>query len=490
MKTRMNTRRRVPRTVALLGAMLFMADAVVAAQPAGTVAGPAVTPVSDDDIAFANRLSKAFKSVAGMAEPAVVHIIALQKRQQVRYDWFGMPVERGPVSLMPASQGSGFVVSADGTIVTNNHVIADADQLKVRTADGRELDARLIGRDEATDLAVIRSDALASGGGVRPIAMGDSDALDVGEWVVAIGSPFGFSRTVTAGIVSAKGRSLTPRETGRAYEDFIQTDAAINPGNSGGPLLNLRGEVVGINSAIASRTGGYEGLGFAIPSNVAKAVLDNILANGRVVRGYLGVALSDARPEQLKGVEGIPEVYRGVAVGTVEAESPAERAGLREGDVILRFQGQPVNEARLRTAIAVTRPGTRIEMDVLREGQRQRLIANLGDYASVLSDRAATENEVLIEEFGAVVRTFTRQMARDAGYRDARVKGVQVTEVKPDTSAARSGLRQGDVILEVGNQPAPTARAFVDLVGKGGVGPGTALGVVRGNRMGTVTIVK
>jgi serine protease Do len=448
--------------------------------------GQPAPQASAEDIAFANRLAKVFKSVASQAEPSVVHIVALARRQQVRRDWFGMPIEVGPASLVPVSQGSGFVFDSNGTIITNNHVIAQAEQVRVKFPDGREADAKLVGKDEATDLAVLR--ITAGGTGYVPITLGDSDALDVGEWVVAIGSPFGFSRTVTAGIVSAKGRSLTPRETGRTYEDFLQTDAAINPGNSGGPLLNLQGQVVGINSAIASRTGGYEGLGFAIPSNVARAVVDNILANGRVVRGYLGVGLSDTTPEKLNGFNPGNDVYRGAVVGTVEDDSPAARAGLQEGDVILRYQGQPVNEARLRTAIAVTRPGTRAEIEVLREGRREKVVANIGDYAAVLAERASTLGEVYIEELGASVRTFTRQMAREAGYRDARVRGVQVIEVADNSPAARSGLQAGDIIVQAGDESLSGAKGLVQLVTEGRLGGGTRLGVVRGNRMGTLVL--
>jgi serine protease Do len=457
---------------------------------AGATASPPASPVSADDLSFANRLSKVFKSVASQAEPAVVHITAYQKRQQVRYDWFGMPVERGPVSMQQTSLGSGFIVNTDGTVMTNNHVVADADELRVRLADGREMPAKVVGRDEATDLAVLRIDTGGKRLDVRPAVLGDSDAMDVGEWVVAIGSPFGFSRTVTAGIVSAKGRSLTPRETGHTYEDFIQTDAAINPGNSGGPLLNLRGEVVGINSAIASRTGGYEGLGFAIPSNVARIVMDNILANGRVVRGYLGLSLADATPEQLGDTHVNGDAYRGVYVGGVEEDSPAERAGLKDGDIITRFQGQPVNEARLRTAIAVTRPGTRTELEILRGGKKQTLAATIGDYAAVLADRANTQGAVFIDDLGATIRTYTRQMARDDGYRDARVRGVQVVDVKPGSPAERTGLAKGDIIVEVGGAAMTSASSFVEKAGGGGLQAGTLLGVVRGNRLGNLRVAR
>lgn len=464
---------------------LVLTAAVVGGLMSGTARAQAA---SDDDIAFANRLSNAFKTVASAAEPAVVHITALQQRQQIRYDWFGMPVERGPVQMQPTGLGSGFFVDSSGTIITNNHVITRAQELRVRLADGREFPAKLVGADEATDLAVLRVDAGSEPLGVTPLKLGDSESLDVGEWVVAIGSPFGFRRTVTAGIVSAKGRSLTPRETGQTFEDFIQTDAAINPGNSGGPLLNLRGEVVGINSAIASRTGGYEGLGFAIPANLARAVADNIEANGRVVRGYMGLGLREPELKDLNGFRPTNNDYRGVYVTSVEEDSPAADAGLREGDIILRFQGQPVNESRLRSAIGVTKPGVKADIEILRNGKKQAVTATVGDYAAILSARAATQSELPLEELGAVIRTYTRAMAKADGYRDARVRGVQVVSVRENGPAARSGLREGDIIVEVGGQAITDSAALAQRAGTGRLGPGTVLGIVRGNRMGSLRL--
>ncbi|GJQ28831.1 MAG: serine protease MucD [Phycisphaerae bacterium] len=433
-------------------------------------AQPAPPPtVSTDDLAFANSLSKAFKSVAAHAEPAVVHIIALSKRQNVRRDWFGTPIEVGPVQLMPTSQGSGFIIDHAGTAVTNNHVVAGADELKVRLYDGRELPATILGRDESTDLAVIRINTASQPIDLTPLPLGDSESLDVGEWVVAIGSPFGFSNTVTAGIVSAKGRSLTPRETGRTFEDFIQTDAAINPGNSGGPLLNLKGEVIGVNSAIASRSGGYQGLGFAIPSNLTKAVVENLLANGRIVRGWLGVDLADPAPGQSA---------RGVFVKRVVADSPAEKAGLREGDIILKYQGQAVNEARLRTAIGISRPGTKADLELLRDGKPLRLGAEIGDYAASL----AAIGQAFIEPLGIAVDSLTADAAAKLGYRN--VRGALVIDVQPDSAGERTGLEKGDIIVQVGNAPVTSAKALAELTANDNFAPGARIGVIRGNRQG------
>jgi serine protease Do len=406
--------------------------------------------VSDQDLAFANRLSTAFKTVASQVEPSVVHITSLQ-RVRVRRSMFDAGMDR----VVPAGLGSGVIIDADGTIVTNNHVVKQAEQLLVRLTDGREFEARVIGRDEATDLAVLKVE----GENLVPAKFGDSERLDVGEWVVAIGSPFGFSNTVTAGIVSAKGRSLTPRETGRTYEDFIQTDAAINPGNSGGPLLNLRGEIIGINTAIASRSGAYEGLGFAIPSAIVRAVVDNIRANGRVVRGWLGVELVDmtsAMENARSSREGVRvnapnNGARGVLVRRVLEESPAARAGLREGDIITRFRGNLVNEQRLRTAIAITPPGTKAEVEVQREGERVVLTAELGDLNTALGN-------VFVPRLGMSVRTVTPAIAQELGYRD--IAGVVVVEMEPDGKAAAGRLRVGDVIVRVDNRDVADAAAF------------------------------
>jgi serine protease Do len=469
----MRMNRRLDRAVIVAAvATLFIiggAGGVGVAQ--GQTAESPAAPVSPEDLAFANSLSKAFKSVASHAEPAVVHIMAYARQRRVRYDWFGTPMEVGEPQLVPTSQGSGFLIDERGTAVTNNHVIANADTLKVRTFDGREYPATVIGRDESTDLAVIRIEFGDGAPALRPLVLGNSEALDVGEWVVAIGSPFGFSNTVTAGIVSAKGRSLTPRETGRTYEDFIQTDAAINPGNSGGPLLNLRGEVVGVNSAIASRSGGFQGLGFAIPSLTTRAVVDNILANGRVVRGWLGVELTDA-----PGGNG-----RGVLVSRVVAESPAERAGLREGDVILRYQGQAVNEVRLRNAIAVTRPGTRANLEVRRGEQTLALSTEIGDFSASVS----LLGQNYFDTLGLTARTLTLDEGRRLGYRN--VRGVIVVEVTPNSAAARTGLEPGDIIVQVHRTPITNIRDFAEIITSPEFGQGSRIGVVRGNRQGYLT---
>jgi serine protease Do len=475
----------ISRGAALLCALFAASGALaqvtpVAATTSTVTPSPAEPGGMTEEIAFANRLSTAFKNVARKAEPAVVHITNLQHRQVVERDWFGRVVRTGPRELANAGLGSGFIVDASGIVVTNNHVIDRSDALRVKLADGREFDASLVGRDASTDLAVLRIDTKGDELGIRPVSFGDSESLDVGEWVVAIGSPFGFSSTVTAGIVSAKGRSLAPREMGRGYEDFIQTDAAINPGNSGGPLLNLMGEVVGVNTAIASRTGGYEGLGFAIPSAIAKAVMENILANGRVVRGWLGVDLADA-PMNTRS-----NGSRGVLVRAIVEESPAEKAGLREGDVITRFNGQAVTEPRLRTAIAVSRPGATIDIEVLRDGKPAKLSATIGDQNSYIASQAEATGNTFVENLGLTIRTYTREMAQQDGYRG--VRGIQVIEVQPDSLAEKTGLQNGDIIVRVGNRAIRTAEEFQKALGDNPYPAGTQLGVIRGERQGFLAV--
>lgn len=412
----------------------------------------------DADIAFANSLSKAFKRVASKVEPSVVHITNVQ-RVRVRRSMFDMGMER----TVPAGLGSGVIISNDGFIATNNHVVRQAEKLLVKLTDGREFEAKVIGRDEATDLAVIKIDAP----NLVPTPFGASEQLEVGEWVVAIGSPFGFSNTVTAGIVSAKGRSLTPRETGRVFEDFIQTDAAINPGNSGGPLLNLRGEIVGINTAIASRTGAYEGLGFAIPSAIVRTVVDNIIQNGRVVRGWLGVELADA-------IE-----LSGVRVQRVLDDSPAFKAGLREGDVITRFRGAAVNEQRLRTAIAISSPGSKADVDVVRDGKPVKLTAELGDLNVALGN-------MYVSQLGVSVRTVTPDVARSLGYRD--IKGVVVMELDPNGKAAAGRLQNGDVIVRVDGRDIANAEDFTKRLAGGNMARGLRLDVVRDGMAGYLVV--
>ncbi|MFN9970688.1 MAG: S1C family serine protease, partial [Phycisphaerae bacterium] len=313
---------------------------------AGTLLPPAAQaaePASPQDVQSARALSRAVNRVAKTVEPAVVHITAIRREPEMISDgWFVRPsnklVERA------VGFGSGVIVDSTGIILTNNHVVEPAETIKVKLNDGREYTASLAGRDPLTDLAVIRLKDVESGEKLPTVPFGDSDALEVGDWVVAIGSPFGFTNTVTSGIVSAKSRAgvRLPGANEDMIQDFIQTDAAITPGNSGGPLLDLDGKLVGINSAIATRAGGSEGIGFAIPVHIARGVMDSILKSGKVVRGWVGLMPADITAARLRQL-GVQQ-DGGVLVQSVDKDSPAAKAGIEPDDIILRVNGRPMTK--------------------------------------------------------------------------------------------------------------------------------------------------
>jgi serine protease Do len=417
----------------------------------------------------ADQLSTAFEYVAEMVKPSVVSIrsskkIEVSQRPQIPDDLRNSPFrdffdddffERffGPQGrgrpYVQQGLGTGFVVSEDGYILTNNHVVERADEVSVMLSDGREFKAEIIGTDPKTDVAVIKVD----GEGLQPVTLGDSDDLRVGGWVVAVGNPFGLSSTITAGIVSATGRS----RVGIAdYEDFIQTDAAINPGNSGGPLVNLRGEVIGINTAIFSRSGGYMGIGFAIPVNMAKSIMDSLIAEGRVVRGWLGVVIQNL-DEGLAQSFGYDDTD-GVLVSDVQEDSPADRGGLKSGDIIVRFDGRPVeNMDELRLRVAEKKPGEDVEVEIYRDGRDKTLEIEIGALES--DEVASTAVEASKPDLGMTVRTVTPQIAAQLGY-DEDVTGVVVTNVEPLGPAARAGLRTRDVIVSVQGENVENVRQF------------------------------
>ncbi|HXZ92147.1 MAG TPA: DegQ family serine endoprotease [Burkholderiales bacterium] len=345
------------------------------------------------------------------------------------------PVEPGPRSEA-RSLGSGFIISEDGYILTNAHVIDGADEIDVRFTDKRELKARVIGADKRTDVALIKVDAK----GLSVVKFGDPAHLKVGEWVVAIGSPFGFENTVTAGIVSAKGRSL-PEEN---LVPFIQTDVAINPGNSGGPLFNMRGEVVGINSQIYSRTGGFMGLSFAIPIDVALDVQKQLRSKGRVSRGRIGVVIQEVTRD-LATSFGL-EQPRGALVNSVEKGSPASRAGVESTDIILSFNGKPVESSvDLPRIVGATPPGAKVPLEVWRKGGVVRLTITVGELkeervAGAEAPPAAKPIEVAANRLGIVVSELSAEQGRELGLKH----GLVVTDVRPE---ARAEVQRGDVLL-------------------------------------------
>lgn len=345
--------------------------------------------------------------------------------------------------------GSGFIVDADGYIVTNNHVIDGADEISVRLTDDTILPATLIGTDPATDLALLKVETERQ---LPATVWGDSDALRIGDWVVAIGNPFGLGGTVTAGIVSARGR-----EIGGRYDDYLQTDAAINRGNSGGPMFNVNGEVVGINTAIFSPTGGSIGIGFAVPSAMARSVIDSLREYGEVRRGWLGVRIQTVTPELAEGLR--LGTARGALVATVTPGGPAERSGIEDGDVIVEFDGRPVTEmSELPRMVAETAIGKSVPVKVVRRGEERVVQVELGQldeaqFAAADPGRRLPDPEGEdLSGLGLSLAELTETLRQEYGLAE-EVDGVLVTEVKPDSPAGERGLREGDVIIEVNQNP-------------------------------------
>jgi serine protease Do len=335
------------------------------------------------------------------------------------------------------SLGSGVIVRPDGYVVTNAHVVKDADEIVVKLHDDRELKAKVVGIDEKTDLALLHAEGAE---GLPVASLGDSGQLEVGEWVVAIGNPFGLSETVTAGIVSAKGRSIGAGP----YDDFIQTDASINPGNSGGPLLDLEGRVVGINSAIFSQSGGNIGIGFAIPINLVKHVVEQLSEHGKVVRGWLGVVIQDITPELARSFQ--LEKNEGALVSEVMADGPAGRAGIERGDVIVEFDGTKIDRSHgLPSVVADTEIGKKVEVTVLRDGNEKTFHLKVGEMPA--EETAAAGAEKSGEDWGLSVQDLTPELAQRLGVRGTQ--GVVVNAVAPNSPAAEASVRPGDVILQV-----------------------------------------
>lgn len=376
------------------------------------------------------------------------------------------PPEGGPEQRSQGI-GSGFIISTDGYILTNAHVVAEADEVTLRLADAREFKGKVIGVDTRTDIALLKVNAT----GLPTVTLGSSEKLKVGEWVAAIGSPFGFINTITAGIVSAKGRSL-PDET---FVPFIQTDVAVNPGNSGGPLLNLQGEVVGINSAIYSRTGGYMGVSFAIPIEVALDVAKQLRETGKVTRGRLGVQIQALTPELAKSFK--LDDTKGVLVATVEPGSPAEKAGLQTGDVILGFDGKPVQSANeLPRIVAATKPGTAVTLDVWRNGARRQVKVTLGEFPSEkMAQSQSPEMQKGSNRLGLAVRELAPSQRKALGID----YGLVVEDVTGPAQSAQ--IQRGDIIIAINNMNFKSVEDFNRIVQQQQPGGIVALLVRRGD---------
>lgn len=428
--------------------------------------------VQEQQIAGAEQLSRVFRSAAKAVKPSVVRIDAMVKRQpRVRMNAFrfpfgfdDLPMEENlqetdgqPTEFESAGVGSGVIVSSDGYILTNNHVVQGADELEVQLFDGRRMSGKVVGTDDRSDVAVVKIDAK----DIVPAKLGDSSMMDVGDWVIAVGSPFELDQTVTAGIISALNRSVAILP----YEDFLQTDAAINPGNSGGPLVNLRGEVIGINTAINSRTGSNAGVGFAIPSSMAKQIMDSILSNGRVVRGFIGAVLGDlaANPQI---ADKLPGNYRsGAIIESVSKNDPADKAGLKAGDVIVKLDGKPLRDGRaLKTRVALTPVGQVIKMTALRDGKEVEIGVRIEEQTDAKMNRLS--GIVEIAEWGMDVIPLTRSMAEQLRI-DPRLTGVLIYKVEGDGKAAEYGLQRGDVIRKINNRDVTMPEELLSAIRSG-----------------------
>ena len=427
--------------------------------------------IDSKQIASLEALNRERRALVSAVVPSVVAVktskkIAIQRQNEL--DPFGFFFRRprnfrnpNEEALVENSLGSGVIVTEEGHIITNNHVVDQVDEIDVQLSDGRTKKARLVGADAQADLSVLKIDDP----GVKPLKLADSDSVQAGDFVLAIGNPFGFEETVTDGIVSSKGRP----NRGDMFGDWLQTNAAINPGNSGGPLVNLRGEIVGINTAIISRSGGSQGIGFAIPSNTVRTALESLLKNGRIIRGYLGIQARAPRPGQTNSEEG-------VVVDAVVPGSPAQEAQLQKGDLIRRFDQHDVKSfAELRSLVSQVELDKKVELDVLRSGKPVKLTAQIKeqpvDYQArgVLPQQTPSQQDAPPnEQQGASalasvhVGELTPELARKLDLPNG-VRGVVVTNVDPDSGMAE--LQKGDVIEEINQQPVTSVSDYEKIVG-------------------------
>jgi serine protease Do len=408
---------------------------------------------------FAPIVKKVLPAVVNISSTKVVKTPTQFEGQVPDDDFFrqffggNMPnMRQMPREQRERGLGSGVIVSPNGYILTNNHVVDGATDVKVTLSDKRDYRARVVGTDPKVDLAILKIDA----DDLPAIVIGDSSKIQIGDYALAVGNPFGVGKTVTMGIVSATGRSHLGIED---YEDFIQTDAPINPGNSGGALINDRGELIGINTAIISHgSEGSQGIGFAIPVNLARSVMDEILKTGKVTRGYLGIVPQDVTPAIAKAF-GVKE-FTGALVGGVSPDSPAQKAGLKNGDIILELNGKPVADANeLRMSISMMAPGTSVNLKVLREGADRNLTATLGELPTEQATAEKGSGENNSELSGISVQNLNANLAQQLGV-PAGTTGVVVTKVDPSSTAADAGIQRGDVIQEVNRKPIHNASDF------------------------------
>jgi serine protease Do len=466
-----------------LGGIAIALVAVIAIM--GVQPKPAIAADRAQSLAAVQALSYAFEQVSSDASPAVVNISVEKKLKESPMmfeeqggapmdpdDLFrrffggppmgghrGMPHAEEPDSPpVPVGVGSGFIISPDGYIVTNHHVAGDADKLTVTLEDGRSFEAKVIGSDPQTEIALIKVEAT----GLPTLKLGNSDQVRVGEWVLAIGSPFGLRHSVTSGIVSARGRGDVNIVD---YADFIQTDASINPGNSGGPLLDMQGEVIGVNTFIMSRGGGSNGVGFAIPANMVKYIVDQLREHGSITRGFLGINIQEVTPELAKWFK--LTGGHGVLVANVTKDSPAEKAGLQRDDVIVELDGQPVLEVgAFRSHVSTTTPGTALKLAIIRGGNRIEKTIEVGSLPGEKTAKAGGgKQQEPATKLGITVQGLSDDLAKRMGYEGET--GVVVSQVTPGSGAARAGIKAGMLIKEVNRQAVNNPREFEEAIQKG-----------------------
>ena len=457
--------------VAALSALLIWGGQSLSSSHASSQAASTATAVS-----LTAPPSNGFTEVAKAVTPAVVNIttVTVEKVSDSRgvpdelrermEEFFGGPGGpfgprgfRGPQGPgeprehRGGGQGSGVILSPDGYILTNNHVIDGARNVTVTLPDKREFAGRIVGTDPKTDLAVVKIE----GQNLPTVSWGDATKLQVGEYVLAVGNPFGLNSTVTLGIVSALGRG---RMGITQYEDFIQTDAAINPGNSGGALVNTKGELVGINTAIFSQTGGYQGVGFAVPTSMSKPIYESLVKNGKVVRGFLGVSIQDLNQDLAKSF-GLKDT-KGALVSDVKDGSPAGQGGLKQGDIITTYQGSPVEDAvALQRQVTKTPVGTKVTIRVIRDGHENDLTVTIGEQPDSTGIAKAETGETDYAFAGVAVQDLDRETAKELGVK-GKAQGVVVTAVEPDSGAEKAGVMRGDVIREINRQPVKSVKDF------------------------------
>lgn len=422
--------------------------------------------ISKESVDVLSRIDRAMAELTAAAKPAVVNISSQRTvtTQPIPNPFFDDPLFRNffgdqfnknnkPQKYKQMGLGSGVIVGKEGYIITNNHVVQESDEIMVKLSDKRQFKGKVIGADPRTDLAVVKINAH----NLPVLSLGDSDKLKVGEKVIAIGNPFGLNQTVTSGIISAIGRA----DVGIAdYEDFIQTDAAINPGNSGGALVNVKGELVGINTAIATTSGGYQGVGFAIPSNMVRVVMESLIKRGKVIRGWLGVSIQPMTSVLAKQFGLKSE--KGILVSDVMEDGPAQKAGIKRGDIILEYGGNEVNDiSQFRNIIAIAKPGEEVNIKVLHEGKEETLHVVIGEMPAKLPAAAVETNNGFI---GIHVQSITADQKRMMGI-PVSIKGVLVVGVDDD-SPAGGVLQDNDIIMEINRKKISNINDYNTVVGK------------------------